>query len=98
MMRGAALSLILLLTACTAPQAQPAAMNCAPREAVVAALEANYGEHQVGRGINADGALIELFASPNGETWTLISSGPDGISCWITDGRAWRTKTTDPAA
>ena len=54
--------------------------NCAPREVVLAALEGKYGETRRAIGLLEGGALIELFGA-NGGTWTIIVTGPGGLSC-----------------
>ena len=54
-------------------------------------LADDYSETPVAHGLtNANDRLIELFASKDGETWTLIITYPDGQSCFITAGHNWR--------
>lgn len=61
--------------------------KCAPRQVVVEAL-AKHHETTVAGGISAQGALIEIFASPKGG-WSLVLTRPDGVSCMIDVGENW---------
>lgn len=63
---------------------------CAPRDQVVASLAHKYNEASVSRGMTQDGsAIIEVFASPDGETWTILRSMATGVSCIVSAGRGW---------
>jgi len=63
---------------------------CGKRDAVVAALEKNHGEVAVSRGLTSRGTLIEVFASPKSDSFTIINSRPDGVSCLVTAGEGWQ--------
>ena len=64
---------------------------CEARSAAVKYLADKYGETPVGQGLtNPNSLLVELFASKNGETWTLLVSYPNGTSCVIAAGKDWR--------
>lgn len=52
-----------------AVQAQQA---CDLRDAVVNGLKEKSNEAPVGRGLVADGSMIEVFATEDGRTWTLV--------------------------
>lgn len=65
---------------------------CLPRADVVKELKEGYGETPVARGLtNANDRLVELFASEDGETWTLIITFPKGPTCIITTGHDWQS-------
>ncbi len=54
-------------------------------------LKRDYAETPVGHGLtNANDRLIELFASKDGETWTLLLTYPNGQSCAFIAGHDWR--------
>ena len=40
-------------------------------------------------GLQSNGALIQVFASKDGMTWTIISTRPDGVSCIVALGQHW---------
>lgn len=62
---------------------------CAPRDEVAAAL-GGYGERVVARGLASDGTMIELYATPDGATWSLVITQPGNLSCLTGAGKAWQ--------
>lgn len=81
------------LTACALPaHAQQA---CAPRADIVAQLASAYGEHRVAAGLQSPG-VIEVFASAETGTWTIIVTRPDGIACAVAAGEAWQADAPKP--
>jgi hypothetical protein len=65
------------------------AENCAERARAVQFLETDYGETAQSRGLSAEGLMVEMWANPETGTWTMLVTGPDGVSCIIADGFAW---------
>ena len=61
----------------------------APREYVVERLEAEYQEVREALGVTNTGAVVELFTSKDGETWTIIVTLPNGMSRMVAAGEAW---------
>ena len=53
---------------------------CAPRAEVLEILRSRYGEAVVAGGVTTKGALLEVVASADGGTWTLIATSPAGVS------------------
>lgn len=62
---------------------------CGPREAIVEQLANGYNEVQVATALPSLGGVLEVFASPQGETFTMIISLPDGNSCLVIEGKDW---------
>ena len=62
---------------------------CAPRAAVVARLARDFGETPRGLGLAGAERLVELFASKDTGTWTLLRTAPDGTACLIAAGHDW---------
>ena len=54
---------------------------CANRDAMVAELARVYSEVRVVVGINRGSTLIEIWAAPDGATWTLLETFPNGRAC-----------------
>lgn len=81
----------LALTICLIPNAAWAEMVCDDRAAVIKNLHDRWGEEPVGQGESLTGQppILELFATPNGETWTILLSGSDGKSCLFLAGKNW---------
>lgn len=74
---------ILLATPALAQQ------NCQEREALVAKLDEGYSEKLIGRGLQGDARLFEVFMSSDGSSWTIIQSFPTGMSCIMAAGTDW---------
>jgi len=64
--------------------------TCAPRDVQTKWLAQSHKETPVGRGVTASGNLVEVYASPDGASWTLLATDPRKISCIIGAGVAWR--------
>ncbi len=62
------------------------AQNCAPREVALYWFENKFGETQQSIGLDSDGALMELFASAETGTWTIIMTLDNGITCMVASG------------
>lgn len=64
--------------------------QCAPRAEVVKAVAEGWREAPVAIGIINSSAVLEIFAGPDGATWTVIITGVTGMSCVIASGQAWQ--------
>ncbi|MCP5367113.1 MAG: hypothetical protein H6907_20030 [Hyphomicrobiales bacterium] len=93
-MRTILASTIIALTAAAVvgTHAAPAqAQACAKREDIVKTLASQYGEARTARGVSQTAnSLVELFTGPSG-TWSLVVTGPTGISCLVSAGENWET-------
>lgn len=70
---------------------------CADRDKIIEFLAREYQEVPVARGVvESRGHLMELFTSAEGETWTLIVSQPNDLSCMIASGEGWRPVEPKP--
>jgi hypothetical protein len=63
---------------------------CDQRASVIGRLAEKYGEAPVAIGVTTAGALVEVLATGDGGTWTIIVSNPNGTSCLIAAGEGWR--------
>jgi hypothetical protein len=86
---------LLLMTALPAA-AQPT--FCGARDEIVRLLRDRYGEIRRGAGLRDVNALFEIFASTATGTWTLLVTRPDGQSCAIAAGEAWREDAGEAVA
>lgn len=82
----------VLVLVSTAAAAQTGALTepCGPRSTVVKNLAEQYQESPIAIGVTSGGGLVEVLSSSDGETWTIIVSTPEGVSCLITAGEGWR--------
>ena len=49
-----------------------------------------------GSGNSAEGALVEVLTTEDGNTWSILLTNPDGVSCLVASGEGWRTKDHAP--
>lgn len=77
---------LLLLSALAALPAAAQQPQCAPLERVEGLLAEKYQETRRVEGITAQGPLLALYASAQGETWTLVLIRPDGLACMFASG------------
>ncbi|WEX09737.1 hypothetical protein [Chelativorans sp. AA-79] len=61
---------------------------CAPRDDLVAQLDAQYREIQKAVGLLGEEAVMEIFASDQG-TWTILTTDTSGTSCIVAAGEGW---------
>jgi hypothetical protein len=80
----------ILATCATPALTQPSPQTCDTRDRVLAHLAAKYAEAPVAIGVTNKGALVEVLATSNGSTWTIIVSMPNGTSCIVAAGEGWR--------
>ncbi len=63
---------------------------CGPHDVIIERLARNYQEQPVASGVNAVGVLVEVFATPDGATWTIVVVQPSGWTCYVSSGEGWR--------
>ena len=64
---------------------------CTARKAAIRHLEGKFSEAPVATGLTNTGAVLEVLTSDAGRSWTMLVSMPDGSTCFIAAGEAWRT-------
>ncbi len=67
-----------------------AAKKCNNRDKVLGMLAAKYKEVPVALGVTNNGGLIEVLSAGDGNTWTIIITTPQGMSCLVAAGEGWR--------
>ena len=83
-----ATGLALACAPLTAAYAQQA--SCAQRDMIVDRLATKYGESRQSAGLNQNNGMVEVFASEETGTWTILVTMPNGISCLMAAGKAWQ--------
>jgi|Cruoilmetagenom7_1024161.scaffolds.fasta_scaffold00120_61 hypothetical protein len=63
--------------------------NCGPRDAVVQRLADRYGETRQSVGIGSNNAMVEVFASDESGSWTILVTMPSGVSCLVASGQSY---------
>jgi hypothetical protein len=95
------ITLTALAVTAFAPRSVAALGPCETRDTMVAALADRYREVPVALGITKAGSLVEVLQNTRDETWTLIVTSPQGISCLVFSGEGWRDRkppTPEPDA
>lgn len=64
---------------------------CAKRSDIIQHLAGQFHETPVAIGLTDNGALMEVLASTDGKTWTLLFSMPSGLSCLMATGQDWQS-------
>lgn len=62
---------------------------CAERGVIAAQLGQLFGERPQAIGLGAGGRVVELFASPETGTWTIVITEPSGTACMVASGEAF---------
>lgn len=69
-----------------------APVACAPADKMRAGLLEKYAEAPAAGGLAKNGYLIQVFVGIDGNTWTIVSTSPAGLSCALSSGTNWRAK------
>jgi len=62
---------------------------CDKRAEVTGHLEQKYSEKPVALGMANNGGIVELLTTKEGNTWTIIITLPNGMTCLIAAGEDW---------
>lgn len=71
--------------------------SCADRKLIVDRLSTKYGETRQSAGLNQNNGMVEVFASSDTGTWTILVTMPNGMSCLMAAGKAWQGETASVA-
>ncbi|MDF2235819.1 hypothetical protein P2H44_24975 [Albimonas sp. CAU 1670] len=63
--------------------------TCGVRAEVVSRLKAKYGETRRGYGLQRGQSVVEVYASSETGSWTIIMSMPSGLACLVAAGENW---------
>jgi hypothetical protein len=83
---------------------QPQAPKCDLRARVIEILAKQFGEVQKSTGVHygddkQPASALEVYANDETGTWTVLMSLPNGMTCYVSDGRDWNDDiTVDPHA
>ena len=70
--------------------AQSPPQSCAKRADIIKHLSGQFQEAPVAIGLSDNGSLLEILATTDGKTWTLLFSMPTGMSCLMATGQDWQ--------
>lgn len=87
----AAIAGAALLGSTVTPAAAQSPQSCAKRTDIIKHLTGQFHETPVAIGLSDNGSLLEILASTDGKTWTLLFSSPAGVSCLMATGQDWQS-------
>lgn len=94
----AAFTVALIAGAAVAwPGGAGAQTMCGKRADVVHDLAQKYGETRRSVGMHQGRGVVEVWASDETGTWTIILTHPNGLSCLIAAGEAFQAFEPGPA-
>ncbi|MHA3978288.1 hypothetical protein ACW9UR_11435 [Halovulum sp. GXIMD14794] len=64
---------------------------CGERDGVIDRLQHVFGEERTGGGLQGEHGLVEVFASSETGSWTILLTRPDGRACLVAAGATWHT-------
>ena len=70
--------------------------NCAPRQVVVERLEHRFAETVQMIGLGGGNRLLELYASPDTGTWSIVITTTEGVACLVASGVSFEQVTAPP--
>lgn len=84
---------------CSAALAQqaPSQSPCAPYTTIAAALDSKYHEAPVARMMADAGFVLEILASADGATFTVLGVQPNGTACLLATGSTFAFVTAADA-
>ena len=62
---------------------------CGKRGELLGKLNGTYTETPSAMGLSNNGGVVEILTSPKGDTWTIIITMPNGMSCLVAAGENW---------
>jgi hypothetical protein len=86
-----AICLGICATATAIPAQADDVNNCAKRDQVVTRLQQDFSEQLTAGGLQDSGTagVVEVWASPETGTFTVMMTRPDGVSCILATGTDW---------
>jgi predicted methyltransferase len=75
--------------ASVAPVASAQSQPCAQRAKVIERLAEKYGETLQSVGMQSNNGVLEVYASEETGSWTILVTSPDGTACLIAAGQMW---------
>ena len=70
-------------------------IKCAQRSIFVRYLADTYAEKSVAIGVSDDGSITEFLKSKNGDSWTIVTTTPNGMTCKVAAGKHWELLQPD---
>ena len=66
-------------------------MPCHNASEIAKQLSSRYSEAPVAFGLQSNGNLLQVYFSEEKDTWTVVSTTPNGVSCIVAAGKRWES-------
>ncbi len=83
--------LAVMIVAGSAGFAAADTMACTDRNAAIRHLGGKFSEAPVAMGLTNTGEVLEVLTSDAGRSWTMLITMPNGTTCLVVAGEAWKT-------
>lgn len=83
------LAALALALSVASPVTSETRQACAERTKVIERLAEKYGETRQAMGLHQNNGVLEVYASEETGTWTILVTMPNGLSCLIAAGQGW---------
>ena len=80
------------------PGTAAAQMACGQRDSIVSQLQERYGETRRAMGFQEGRGIVEVWASDETGTWTIVITTPQGTTCLVAAGEAFQADEITAAA
>ena len=81
---------LIFLVVLFLPASAMAQAACNHYEVIATLLAKKYHEAPIGRSVNRSGSMIELFASEDRSTWTIVVTNSTKRACAVNSGDNWQ--------
>ena len=85
------LALPVLAATAAAPAFAQSSMPCGKRDDLLGHLSGKYQEEPVAMGLATNGSVVEVLASDAGDSFTIVYTTPNGLTCMMAAGSNWET-------
>ena len=86
---SAAVAGAMMLSAAVLPNRAEAQTVCGKRDDIISQLERKYGETRRSVGVQRGRGVVEVYASAETGSWTILLTDPRGMSCLMAAGEAF---------
>lgn len=83
----------ILLATTPIADAQTRSKACGDRSKVIERLADKYGETLQSLGLHHNNGVLEVYASEDTGSWTILITRPDGVACLVASGQMWEAQT-----
>lgn len=90
----ASIAVVIFITAGAARSEEQ--LQCGPRERVIANALRLFGEVPIGGGLISDKAMLQVLASPDGATFSVLAVDARGMACLLAAGFGWEPGMNPP--